>query len=86
MRQDLHSPCNLCRFAWTSGDDQQMAGRGLGNSAPFPDLHPFGIWSGILMSFDGNRGSIVKGAFQERSRGSLQLKNENNNREKRELG
>ena len=38
------------------------------------------------MSFDGNRGSIVKGAFQERSRGSLQLKNENNNREKRELG
>lgn len=54
--------------------DQQVAGKGLGNPDLFPDL--FGMWRVILMLFDGNKRSIVKGAFSECCSGSpgLQLK------------
>ena len=55
---------------WLLVDDQQMAGEVLGNSAPFPNLYPFGTWRAILMSL--NRASIVKGAFQKHSRGSVE--------------
>lgn len=65
-------------------DNQQVAGKFLGNSAPFPDLYSRGLWKAIKEPFDWYKGSIVKGELEEysRARAGLQLKeNQSNDRE-----
>lgn len=53
--QGLYSQSFIIVFVDLHGlvvDDQQVAGKVLENSAPFPDLYPRGVWKAIKEPFD----------------------------------